>query len=85
MKRTDENRPKRGRRVAAWIVVAGLLGAGAGLIAEALVEPTADWRFGKVKVTDFGEGEVNFYMSLRNKGKPSREPVLLYALPAGAD
>jgi hypothetical protein len=44
MKRTDENRPKRGRRVAAWIVVAGLLGAGAGLIAEALVAWSAAWR-----------------------------------------
>jgi hypothetical protein len=59
-----------------------LLATAAAGMAQSKQGPTADWRFGRIKVTDFGEGEVNYYMSLRNKGKPSREAVLLYAMRA---
>ena len=43
--------------------------------------PVANWRFGKVQLTDLGTGQLSLYMSLHNHGDISRETVKLHLTP----
>ena len=43
---------------------------------------SANWRFGKVQITDLGGGRVTLYLSLQNHGVPSQERVHLSIVPS---
>ncbi len=48
---------------------------------EAWAATVANWRFGRVQISDLGSGQIRIYMSLRNHGGLSQEPVGLSILP----